>query len=75
MPSKFTGIVSREGPYWPIEFPEAPGCQTFAESLEELSVMAQDALDGWLEAGGQPVCAELPSEVERTMVVVSRRNP
>ncbi len=33
-----------------IEFPDCPGCQTFADNDEDLAAVAQDALEGWLEA-------------------------
>jgi predicted RNase H-like HicB family nuclease/DNA-binding XRE family transcriptional regulator len=42
--------VSREGKHLLAEFPDAPGCQTFAESQEELREAAKEALEGWLEA-------------------------
>jgi DNA-binding XRE family transcriptional regulator/predicted RNase H-like HicB family nuclease len=42
--------VSREGKFWLAEFPDAPGCQTFAESRAALDTMARDALDGWLRS-------------------------
>jgi predicted RNase H-like HicB family nuclease/DNA-binding XRE family transcriptional regulator len=46
----YTGIVTREGKQWLVEFPDAPGCQTFATSRAKLAVEARDALIGWLEA-------------------------
>lgn len=46
----YTGIVSREGKHWLVEFPDAPGCQTFATSRTKLIAEAHDALVGWLEA-------------------------
>ncbi len=40
------------------EFPDCPGCQTFAEPNQSIHDMAQEALVGWLEAtmanGGLP---------------------
>ena len=33
-----------------ISFPDCPGCQTFAEAGEDALLVAQEALDGWLEA-------------------------
>ncbi|MGQ0648245.1 MAG: helix-turn-helix domain-containing protein [Gemmatimonadaceae bacterium] len=41
--------VTEEGEHWLAEFPEAPGCQTFAESEAELPETAREALEGWLE--------------------------
>jgi predicted RNase H-like HicB family nuclease len=48
--------VTREGKYWLVEFPDCPGCQTFALSEPELRWIAEEALAGWLEtriAGGE----------------------
>ena len=42
--------ISREGKHWLAEFPDCPGCQTFAESGDELASAAREALEGWLEA-------------------------
>src|SRR5258708_38571556 len=42
--------VSREGKHLLAEFPDAPGCQTFAASRDELRAAAKEALEGWLEA-------------------------
>ena len=33
-----------------IDFPDCPGCQTFADIAEEALAVAQEAHDGWLEA-------------------------
>jgi predicted RNase H-like HicB family nuclease len=46
----YVANVHREGTQWVAEFPDAPGCQTFADSKEELRAAAQEALEGWLEA-------------------------
>lgn len=32
-----------------IEFPDCPGCQTFAGKGEDVLAVARDALEGWLE--------------------------
>lgn len=45
---KYVARVAREGKHWLVEFPDAPGCQTFAKSRAELESMARDALLGWL---------------------------
>ncbi len=42
--------LSKEGRRTLIEFPDCPGCQTFAEPEEDVSEVARDALEGWLEA-------------------------
>jgi predicted RNase H-like HicB family nuclease/DNA-binding XRE family transcriptional regulator len=46
----YVAYVRQEGRQWLAEFPDAPGCQTFADSEEELLPTAQEALEGWLEA-------------------------
>jgi len=38
----------REGSHWLAEFPDAPGCQTYAASRDELWAAATEALEGWL---------------------------
>ena len=39
-----------EGGFW-AEVPSLPGCVTQAESMEELRVNLQEAIELWLEAG------------------------
>jgi DNA-binding XRE family transcriptional regulator/predicted RNase H-like HicB family nuclease len=55
---EYLGLVTHEGRQTLIEFPDAPGCQTFADRGEDLAALARDALEGWLEAelahGGVP---------------------
>lgn len=46
----YQAIVSREGKHWLAEFPDCPGCQTFATTKQALVAEAKDALEGWLEA-------------------------
>jgi predicted RNase H-like HicB family nuclease/DNA-binding XRE family transcriptional regulator len=46
----YIAFVTREGRHWLAEFPDCPGCQTFAGSQDELARMAKEALEGWLEA-------------------------
>lgn len=46
----YVAHVHQEGKHWLAEFPDAPGCQTFADSPDELAATAQEALEGWLEA-------------------------
>lgn len=46
----YTAYVSREGRQVLAEFPDCPGCQTFADSGDELPAAAREALEGWLEA-------------------------
>jgi predicted RNase H-like HicB family nuclease len=47
---QYTAIVRREGSRFLAEFPDCPGCQTFASSVNELAGVAREALEGWLEA-------------------------
>ena len=47
---EYTAYISREGKHWLAEFPDCPGCQTFADKSDDLPAAAQEALEGWLEA-------------------------
>jgi len=47
---EYTAYLTREGRRWLAEFPDAPGCQTFADSRRDLESAAEEALEGWLEA-------------------------
>lgn len=42
--------ITKEGRRTLAQFPDCPGCQTFAAPGENVSELAKDALDGWLEA-------------------------
>jgi antitoxin HicB len=47
-----------DGSGYTAEIPDLPGCITFADTLEELWVMIEDAKKGWLElalADGDPI--------------------
>lgn len=46
----YAAYVHRDGKHWLAEFPDAPGCQTFADSEGELRGAAKEAIEGWLEA-------------------------
>lgn len=77
---RYVAEVHREGAHWLAEFPDAPGCQTFADSAVALRAAAADALAGWLEAqlaGGdappRPAKHRLRKGVERWEVPVSAR--
>jgi predicted RNase H-like HicB family nuclease len=61
----YTAAITREGKYLLAEILDAPGCQTFAESEEELLREAQEALAGWLEA--HLIDGELPSRPKARM--------
>jgi HTH-type transcriptional regulator/antitoxin HipB len=68
----YAAHIYREGKYLLAEFPDCPGCQTFAETGDHLAVAAREALEGWLEAhlvdGQVP-----PRPVERTTAPAGRR--
>lgn len=42
--------VTTEGKRYLVDFPDAPGCQTFATKKAEVYPRALEALEGWLEA-------------------------
>jgi predicted RNase H-like HicB family nuclease/DNA-binding XRE family transcriptional regulator len=46
----YDAYISREGKHLLAEFPDCPGCQTFADGGDHLAQAAQEALEGWLEA-------------------------
>lgn len=46
---EYVAHIWREGNYWLAEFPDCAGCQTCADSREDIEYMAKEALDGWLE--------------------------
>jgi DNA-binding XRE family transcriptional regulator/predicted RNase H-like HicB family nuclease len=47
---QYYGVVTKEGKNRLVEFPDCPGCQTFAEPKEDIEERAAEALTGWLEA-------------------------
>lgn len=47
----YPAVVTREGKHTLAEFPDCPGCQTFAGRGEDIDAMAEEALWGWLEVG------------------------
>jgi predicted RNase H-like HicB family nuclease len=47
---RYHATVTRERDRYLASFIDAPGCQTFADSEEELRIAAREALVGWLEA-------------------------
>ncbi len=57
---EYIAYVSREGKHWLAEFPDCPGCQTFADSDKSVSAAAEEALEGWLES--HLVDGEVPPE-------------
>src|SRR5262245_55850751 len=46
----YVAYISREGNQVLADFPDCPGCQTFADDGDELAEAAREALEGWLEA-------------------------
>jgi len=61
---QYDAFIHREGSRILAEFPDCPGCQTFATG-DEIASTAQEALEGWLEAhlvGGKVP----PRPIERT---------
>lgn len=47
---EYVARVTKEGRRRLVEFPDCPGCQTFAEPKENIQSVATEALEGWLEA-------------------------
>lgn len=47
---QYVASLSKEGRRTLIEFPDCPGCQTFAGSGKDVREVAREALEGWLEA-------------------------
>lgn len=47
---EYAARITREGRHWLAEFPDCPGCSTFAESENDLAKEARDALVGWLQS-------------------------
>ena len=46
---QYTARITKEGKRTLVDFPDCPGCQTFAEPRENVLELAREALDGWLE--------------------------
>ena len=47
---EYLANVTMEGKRYLIDFPHAPGCQTFATRKADVYPRALEALEGWLEA-------------------------
>jgi len=47
---RYLARVSKDTHGWLITFPDAPGCQTQADTREEILAVATEALEGWLES-------------------------
>lgn len=48
---EYVARLGRDARQTLIDFPDCPGCQTFADPHESVETIARDALEGWLEAG------------------------
>lgn len=46
---QYVARLGKEGRRTLIEFPDCPGCHTFADPQENLESVAREALEGWLE--------------------------
>ena len=46
----YEAIIKREAKHFLAEFPDCPGCQTFADSIDEVVNAAEEALEVWLES-------------------------
>ncbi len=46
---QYPAIITQEGKRTLAEFPDCPGCVTFAEPGEDILALAQEALTSWLE--------------------------
>ena len=48
-PVKIKVVVWQEGDAWCGSIPALPGCHTWGESREQLLVVMEEAVQGWLE--------------------------
>ena len=46
---EYQAVLTREGGAVLAEFPDCPGCQTFARKGQDIRARAKEALEGWLE--------------------------
>lgn len=46
---QYVAKVSRDRGRTLVDFPDCPGCQTFARKGEDVVAVAREALEGWLE--------------------------
>lgn len=67
----YVAQISKEGRHFLAEFRDAPGCQTFADSEDELRTSAKEALEGWLEA--HLVSGQVPNRPRKGREVRRRR--
>lgn len=60
---RFPAVITREGRRTLAEFPNCPGCQTFAEPGQSIEEQAHEALEGWL--GAHLVTGDIPPRPPR----------
>ncbi len=65
---------AEEGGFW-AEVPALPGCVTQAETREELEENVREAVEGWLEAGGNIGQASTPSPMFPSKPASTRPGP
>lgn len=70
---EYVAELSREGRQTLIEFPDCPGCQTFADPGDDVAELARDALEGWLavhlEGGEAPPRPTTRTRSTKTLAV------
>lgn len=47
---EYVAVLAQEGESTTVEFPDCPGCATFADPGEDVYLVAREALEGWLDA-------------------------
>ncbi len=47
---EYVAVLAHEGQATTVEFPDCPGCATFADPGEDVYLVAREALEGWLDA-------------------------
>jgi antitoxin HicB len=71
---RYQAIVTKERHATLAHFPDCPGCQTQADLGEDISAVAQEALEGWLEAHlVQGQIPPVPSKREHRVPAGARR--
>ena len=67
LPYKMQILPDRDEGGYVAVFPELPGCLTYADTLEELELLAEDAKRTWLTAALEDsIPIEEPKQEERT---------
>jgi DNA-binding XRE family transcriptional regulator/predicted RNase H-like HicB family nuclease len=47
---QYVAFVRKDRRHYLVTFPDAPGCQTFADRKADINATAKEAIEGWLEA-------------------------